>query len=432
MSQERSSIHSKIFLKASSVLKTKLLKHQEQTVKFALDKKFIFDLSCPGSGKSLSALAVIDAVGKKALIICPPHLVSNWLHEIEKHTDLRGCPHYKKFTDEKDVYVVAYTRISEAEDIFKNVKMVFIDECHYLKSLESKRTQAVHNMLYKYVPEYLVMMTGTILKNRVPEIYSPLILLGLGKHVYPKILDHYKSYYVFCCRFTNVKHNGYGTVFSGSKNIEELRTFIKPYAIKHGDEVLNLPEMTETKVVVSYKDDPELMKAFNEFNGGVASGTNISAKAKSAEFKAPFTASYVSSLIDQDCGPVVVFSDHRKSIAIIELELSKRRVRSITGETPMERRAEYVKMLNSGQLDALICSIGSSSSGLTLTGANRMVFNDLCFTPGDLEQAKKRIHRVSQTKPCQLTFVVGSKADDDIINMLNGKTKTINKVLGGI
>ncbi len=414
------------------MLKTQLMPHQEQTRKFTLDKKFIFDLSVPGTGKSLSALSAIDASKKKAAIICPPHLVNTWLYEIEKHTDLRGCPHYKKFTSEKDIFVISYTRVSEAEDIFKNVQFVVCDEAHYLKSLDSKRTQATHNMLYKHTPEYLILMTGTILKNRVDEIYSSLVLLGLGKNVYPKIINHYNSYYLFCCKFTNVKHNGYGTVFSGSKNVDELRTFIKPFAIRHKDDILNLPELTETSIVVRYDDDPALRKAFEEFNGSVASGTNIQAKAKSAEFKAPFTANYVSSLIDQDCGPIVVFSDHRKSIAIMELELSKKRVRSITGETSMDKRSEYVKMLNTGQLDVLICSIGSSSSGITLTGANKLVFNDVPFVPGDLEQAKKRIHRVSQTRPCQIVYVVGSKPDEDIIHMLNGKTKTINKVLGGI
>lgn len=413
------------------MLKTKLMDHQGQTVKFALSKKYIFDLSTPGTGKSLSALATIVASKQKAAVVCPPHLVNNWLAETEKHTTLKSSPHFLKFNPESDVFVIPYTQILKAEDILKNVKFVVLDEVHYLKSLDSQRTKNVHTLLYKYTPEYLMMLTGTLLKNRIPEMYSPLILLGLNKGTYPKILEHYKSYYTFCCRFTNVRNTPYGTQFSGSKNLDELRTFIVPYAIKHKEDILNLPELTETKIIVDYKDDPELLKAFEEFQDkGV--NANITAKTKSAEAKAPFTANYVMSLIDQDCGPVVIFSDHRKSISVMELELSKKRVRSITGETSMDRRSEYVKMLNNGQLDVLICSIGSSSSGITLTGANRLVFNDVCFVPGDLQQAKKRIHRLSQTKPCQIVYVVGSQVDEKIINMLNNKNRTINKVLGGI
>ncbi len=410
---------------------TKLLPHQEATRVFALTKKYIFDLSIPGSGKSLSALSIIDSVGGKAIVVCPPHLVNNWIHEANTHTTLKACPHYLRYSPEYDIFIIPYTRLDKAGEMFKHVKTVIIDECHYASNLEAKRTRNLHQILYANVPEYLIMMSGTVLRNRIPEIYSPLILLGLGEKVYPKILEHYKSYYTFCCRFTNLKQTQYGAQFSGSKNVEELRCFIKPYSIKHGEEVLNLPELSENSVVVSYNDDPALQKAFEEFQGkGV--GANITAKAKSAEAKAPFTANFVSSLIDQDAGPVVIFSDHRKSIAQIELDLSKKRVRSITGETSMDRRTEYVKMLNSGQLDVLICSVGSSSSGITLTGANRMVFNDIPFVPGDLEQAKKRIHRVSQTRACQITFIVGSKVDEHIINMINSKTKTINKVLQGV
>ena len=98
----------------------------------------------------------------------------------------------------------------------------------------------------------------------------------------------------------------------------------------------------------------------------------------------------------------------------------------------MPKREEYIKMLNSGQLDALICSIGSSSSGITLTGANRLIFNDVPFVPGDLEQAKKRIHRLTQTKTCQIVYIVGSSVDEYIINMLNSKNRVISKVLKGI
>jgi SWI/SNF-related matrix-associated actin-dependent regulator 1 of chromatin subfamily A len=413
------------------VLKTNLLPHQLKTLEFALGSPFYFDLSDPGTGKTLSALAVISTSRLKAIVICPPHLVNNWLAEADRHTTLKASPHFLKYNPDTDIFVVPYTKVKDSEDVFKHCKVVVCDELHYIKNLESQRTRAVHTLMYKYTPEYFLGLTGTVLKNRIPELYSPLILLGLGKGVYPKILDHYRSYYTFCYRFTNVRQTQYGAQFSGSKNVEELRTFLKPYCIKHSESVVDLPELSEIKVVVDYKDDPELARAFEEFqSAGV--GANITAKTRSAEAKAKFTANYVGSLLDQDSGPVVVFSDHRKSISIIELELSTRRVRSITGDTSMEKRNEYVKMLNSGQLDSLICSIGAASSGLTLTGASKLVFNDVPFVPGDLVQAKKRIHRISQTKPCQIVYVVGSKVDDNIINMLNSKNKTITKVLGGI
>lgn len=413
------------------MLRTKLLPHQIETLKFGLERPYFFDLSDPGTGKTLSAISLVSETKSKAIVICPPHLVNNWLAEVARHSTLRAGPHYLRFDPKYDFFVVPYTKAAQCAEVFKSCNFVVLDESHYIKNLDSKRTQAVHNLMYKYPPARFLAMTGTILKNRIPEIYSPLVLLGLGKTVYPKVLDHYSSYYSFCYRFTNVRQTAYGAQFSGSKNIEELRTFIKPYAIRHKESALDLPEMTEIKITADYKDDPELKRAFEEFQGkGV--GANITAKTKSAEAKAPFTANYVGSLIDQDCGPVVVFSDHVKAVARIELELSTRRVRSITGETSMEKRNEYIKMLNSGQLDVLVCSIGSSSSGLTMTGACKLVFNDVPFVPGDLAQAKKRIHRVGQDKPCQIIYVLGSSVDDYIINMLNSKNKTINKVTGGI
>ena len=125
----------------SSVLKTKLLPHQEQTVSLLLSKKCIGDFSTMGTGKSLSALASIVATKEKAVIVCPPFLVENWLNEIKKHTTLKGSPHFLKYSSDSDIFIVPYTQLDKSEDIFRNVRFIVADESKYLKNLEAKRTQ---------------------------------------------------------------------------------------------------------------------------------------------------------------------------------------------------------------------------------------------------------------------------------------------------
>jgi SWI/SNF-related matrix-associated actin-dependent regulator of chromatin subfamily A3 len=86
-------------------------------------------------------------------------------------------------------------------------------------------------------------------------------------------------------------------------------------------------------------------------------------------------------------------------------------------------------MLNNGQLDVLLCSIGAASTGFNLTASNILVFNDPSWVSTDMEQAKKRIHRIGTTKPCRIVNVVGSPTDEYIYNMLAKKDKVINKVI---
>jgi SNF2 family DNA or RNA helicase len=380
-----------------------------------------------GTGKSLSALAAIIQTKEKAVIVCPPFLVENWLNEIKKHTTLIGSPHFLKYSPDSDIFIVPYTQLDKCEDIFRNVKFVVADESQYLKNLEAKRTQKFHGLFYKYTPLYFMALSGTPLKNRIPEVYS-MLLLWDKFGVKPAITEKYKSFYTFCCRFTNVVQGKYGMSYGGMKNVEELRTYIKPNSIKHEASVLDLPELSESNVVVSYKDSPELHKAFVEFTGSKFTA-EITVKVQSAVAKAIFTSNYVSEAIDSGEGPIVVFSDHRKPIEVMELELSKLRIRSITGETPMSKRQEFVDMFNNNQLDVLLCTYGAASTGINLTASNLMVLNDAPWTVSDLEQAKKRSHRIGQKRPCRIIHVIGSSVDDLILKTLNAKMKVISEVM---
>lgn len=380
-----------------------------------------------GTGKSLSALASIVATKEKAVVVCPPFLVENWLNEIKKHTNLRGSPHFLKYSSDSDIFVVPYTQLDKSEDIFRNVRFIVADESQYLKNLEAKRTQRFHSLFYKYTPRYFMALSGTPLKNRIPEIYS-MLLLWDRFGVKPAITEKYKSFYTFCCRFTNVVQGKYGMSYGGMKNVEELRTYIKGNSIKHEASVLDLPELNESSVIVSYKDSPNLHKAFSEFTGSRFSA-EITVKVESAAAKAIFTSNYVSEAIDSGEGPIVVFSDHRKPIEIMELELSKLRVRSITGETPMERRSDYVHMFNNNQLDVLLCTFGAASTGINLTASNLMLINDLPWEVASLEQAKKRSHRLGQKRACRIVHVIGSSVDDLILKTLNSKMKVISSVM---
>jgi len=392
-----------------------------------MEKKFYGDFSIMGSGKSLSALALIAKLGKKAMIVCPPYLVNNWLHEIKRHTHLTGSPHFVNFDKNSNVTVVPYSKIGQAEDVFKNVEIIIADEAQYLKNLESKRTKDFHTLFYKYTPEYFGYLSGTPIKNRIPEIYSMLVLWSKGPNS-PKILEHYKSMYTFCCRFTHLKQSPFGTKFEGMKNVEELRRFINPFSIRHSDDILNLPELTDSYSVVSYQNNAQLQKDWDKY---INEGTAISSRAKNeaACAKAEYTAMLASDLVTEEVGPIIIFSDHVKPLEKMELSLSNLRVKKITGEVPSSERQKYVDMLNKGQLDVLLCSIGAASTGFNLTASNVLIFNDPSWVPSDMEQAKKRIHRIGTTKPCKIIYVVGSSTDEYIYNMIKGKSKVINKVI---
>lgn len=410
------------------MLRTELLPHQNETVNFAIERKFYGDLSTMGSGKTLSAIALINKLQLPAVVVAPPFLVHNWLNEVSKHSDIKAVPHFVKRDPTALIHIVPYTQLDKCEEIFKHAKIVLCDEAHALKNLQAKRTQKFHGLMMKHRPEYFGYMTATPIRNRIPDIYSFLLLLAQCPHVQPKITDKYKSFYTFCNRFTNVTTTRFGMSYTGMKNVEELRGYLKPWTIKHTADVLNLPELMESEVVVSYEDDKALDKAFREFVEGRVTG-EITAKVKSSTSKAKFTSNYVTEAIESGEGPVVVFSDHKKPLEIIELELSNYRVRTINGDTPMKVRDSHIQMLNNSQLDALLLTYGAGSTGINLTASNLMVLNDLPWNMSDYDQAKKRSHRMGQKRNCRIVTVIGSRVDSLIAKSLAAKSKVIQRTL---
>lgn len=402
---------------------TQLKAHQSRYVEVQLQKKCLGNFDRPGVGKSLEILASICEVQKKALIICPPHLANHWTGEVQKFTQL---------TIGDEIVICPYTMLQKRHKSLVNFGFVALDEAHYIKNLQAQRTQLIHSFLYDATPEYFAYATGTPIMNRIPEIYSFLVALSYYPHVEPKIVDKYPTHYQFCQRFCNVSEVRFGgrsvMQYSGMKNVEELKTYLKPWTISRN---YSETEGMETQMVnANYKEDSELERAWVEYQeGGEISPT---AKKGSAIAKAHFTAEYVRTEVESGNSPIVVFSDHPDAVHLIEREVSQScRVASIVGGVAMSKREEIVQKFQNGQLDVLVLSTGSSSTGLTLTKAWTVVFNDVPWQPEELHQARKRIDRIGQTKKTRAVYVVGSKVDERIIKSLTAKRKVINAMEDG-
>jgi SWI/SNF-related matrix-associated actin-dependent regulator 1 of chromatin subfamily A len=405
---------------------TELTKEQDDFLVRFIPQKVIGCFDLPGLGKSLEILASICAVlkdGQKALVVVPPHLMANWKHEVEKFTYLEIG---------KDIDLYPYTQLGKKLTSFQGYSFVAGDEAHYLKNLDAKRTQLFMTYLDAAIPQWFIYATGTPLTNRIPEAYTFLLMLSGFAHVSPKIDVLYPTYYQFCERFCHVKTVSYGSgvKYHGKKNMDELREYMKPWTIRRAP---NLSvKMANQSVIADYKDDKQLAKAFEDHaSDGEIGGIDIVAKKLAAVAKAPFTAKWVHDELENESGPIVVFSDHREPVEIIAADLKSCswRVESIMGGDSMVRRAAVIEAFQRGEIDALILTVGAGSTGNTLTKSNLVVFNDIPWVPANLEQARKRIFRLSQERNCRCVYIVGSKADDQIITMIKAKLKVINAVL---
>lgn len=383
-----------------------------------------FDL--PGLGKTLEILGAICqnlVEGDKALVVVPPHLLANWFREIELFTYLEVG---------KDIDVFPYTQLGKKVISFQGYRFVAGDEAHYLKNMDAKRTFNFMTYLEQARPEFYIHATGTPVANRIPELYTFLLMLSGWEHVYPKIDVKYPTYYQFCERFCHVKSVSYGSgvKYHGMKNVDELKEYLKPWTIRRAPDLKGIGMKNET-VIAAYGEGTELAKAWEDHaSDGNIGGIDIVAKKNAAIAKAPFTAKWVYDAIEEEAGPIVVFSDHPGACEIIHDDLKScgLRVAKIIGGVTMKARDQIVQDFQAGKLDAVTCS-SAGYTGITLTRSNLVVVNDPPWKPDDLDQLRRRVLRKTQTRPCRCVYIAGSKADDQIINTLRAKLKVINAVV---
>lgn len=419
----------------------RLKPYQVEGAKFALSHFYTGNRDKPGMGKTAQALLAICLFLEKnpngrVLVVSPTSLKLNWGDEIQMWTRLEynyfNHKHKSVIDCTSDIAIVTYYQVMKFHEIINidEFDFIVIDESHRFKNPKAKQTMAMVQIVKKQKPKYLLLLSGTPIKKKIQDLFVPLYLMSLGEKTLPKITDKFKSYFLFCYRFTNVIKTPFGTLFKGVKNLDELKTYVKGRFIgRDPEKVLDLPEFIDKYVTVDYKEDQALLKAYETFNGMVESAA-IEIKAASAALKAPFTLEYVDDLLEQDVGPVVVFTDHREPVRIISEGLTQKgwKVEVIQGGVPVEKRKGIVGSFQAGNLDALICTYGAASEGITLTKSYHEVLNDLNWVPETVNQARGRIRRIGQRNRCVYHIIGGAVVDKKIYQSIKAAVAVINKV----
>ena len=155
--------------------------HQRGGLKFAFDHPYSINGDDMGLGKTIQALALAEHTGHKALVICPPYLKENWAHEIRTKLPEWSCSVFKGMSDVREdnlsrILIAGYTQLPAINKVSWRRGLCIADEVHYLKTPNSKRTEAFHTLLEKWNPPYFMGLSGSIIENRVPELYSLLCL----------------------------------------------------------------------------------------------------------------------------------------------------------------------------------------------------------------------------------------------------------------
>lgn len=426
-----------------------LMDHQETGISWlrAVNRGLLADE--PGLGKSCTMLR---AAVPPVLIVSPAMLRGVWRNEValwrpEWEANDWAWVSYSSLPARDGRKVLPVAR----EEYRRPWGTIIADECTALKNRKAKQTQALTGIAWNTPRLYLA--SGTPIMNWPVELFCLLRII----HEHGD--RRYTSYWRFVDSFFRTWQPPYGA--PGHREILGLRADMTWERFAHEndldrlmrrmlrDEVLDLPPLTETEIVVEM--DAEQRRVYEglrkEYCAWVAeAGKEVLAFSDGAQYiKLAQATTGIATMMgdpalqrgsakldalrelleEREGSPVVVFAHFRATaLACVRIgEELGRRVGLIMGGIDQDRRDAAVRDFQSGDLDLLVATIGSGSEGITLHKADTAIFVERSWVPSRNEQCRRRLHRIGQTRPVSVIHLVTEDSlDQRITALLRAKT----------
>lgn len=423
--------------------------HQEEAVKFAVDRGNSYLALDMGLGKTATAIAVVAAnkvSGKApALVVVPPSLRETWRKEIAKFAPflkvhvIKGRRTYR--LPPADVYIIGNMTIDDwtcdvSEDpntLIGFIKVLVVDEAHIAKTPTAVRTKAIIR-LADSINEGKLLLSGTPTPNgRNYEMGSQLDILG--KDAWDAVGGKGMFFNHFCPveRDEKGRLNRFGKRANiDSVGLHQLMTTSFMMRMKR-DEVLDLPNKGRSAIYIEGKGKPvkdyllaeESLIAYlaKEGKDWKAASRNealvklTTMRRLAGECKVQGIAEYVRELLTdtlpKDSG-VFIVAEHYSVMGPLAESLDKFGVAVYNGSCDDEQKEQAVADFTSGKARVLIGQIRAAGVGLTLHGDGRnhhVIVCQLPWSPADLTQAEDRLHRIGQVNDVQVDICLASIDD---------------------
>ena len=147
--------------------------------------------------------------------------------------------------------------------------------------------------------------------------------------------------------------------------------------------------------------------------------------------KRPAVAEWVRARVAQG-EKVLVAAHHRVVVDALAVEFGGCRIQGGQSAVVKETHKARFQCDPVAVTPVIVVSIGAGGVGHTLTAARLGVQAELCWTPGELNQMAKRIHRIGQRRAVTYTVAVAQGTiDESMWAMITGKQGVLDAVLDG-
>lgn len=363
-----------------------LRKYQIWGVKYALHQERILLGDEMGLGKTVQAIATMVSLrntgGTHFMVVCPASVLANWCREIRKMsllsvTKIHGTGRKSAFEAWLRTGGVAVTTYETTAYLalpfdFK-FKMLVVDEAHYIKNPEARRSENVRNISLH--AERLMFMTGTALENKVDEMINLIRILQ-----------------------PNVARQVQGLAFMSAA--PQFRMAVAPvyYRRKREDVLTELPDLIESEewCAMGYEEEMAYEQAVMSKNFAEARRVSWNVDDIRASSKAARLVELVNEAASEG-RKVIVFSFFLDTIRKVSMLLGSRCIGPINGSVAPQRRQEIIDEFDNAPAGSvLVAQIQSGGTGLNIQSASVVIICEPQFKPSIENQAIARAHRMGQ------------------------------------
>jgi hypothetical protein len=260
-----------------------------------------------------------------------------------------------------------------------------------------------------------------------------------------------RSFLSFAKRYCAAEKGEYGWKTGGASNIEELTVQLHGVMLRRSkDDVLALPPKLRTWLPVEVpagtgsraikkvfellagKDDrPAAPREIELRKRGKLLAFIVEARQALAFAKTSATLDFVKGAVDQG-EKVIVFSCFDDPVQKFAKELGSTAV-VLTGKTPGPMRQQLVdRFQQDDKVRVFVANIIAGGTGVNLTAATQVVFNDLDWVPTNHWQAEDRAYRIGQTRTVNVTYFVARNTIDDFVQaVLETKAALVTAIIEG-
>jgi SWI/SNF-related matrix-associated actin-dependent regulator 1 of chromatin subfamily A len=425
----------------AAVLGGELAPFQWAGVRYVLDARRAFLADEQGLGKTVEALAALEAdQAYPAIVVCPASMKLGWQREAARwlaHRSVAVVEGRGAVPPQGEITILNYEIVAAHLQALarRRPRALVVDESHYCKNPRAKRTQAVRRLAGAVVPEGLrLALTGTPVLNHADELIAQLRVIGR--------LEDFGSGARFSAQFRGQ--------FSEERLhwhlrrrcfVRRLKSDVLPQLPAKRQVVVPVALTNQAEYRLAEKDVIEWLRSqpldLSALNARIAATLRAERLAQlgtlqrlAARGKLAAALAWIEDFLASG-EALVVFARHVEVQAAV-LKRFPDALHLLGSDSLAAREAAIAAFQDPGGPPLIVGATRVAAQGITLTRASNVAFLELEWTPAMHDQAEDRCHRIGQHDAVTAWYLLAAETiDETMARVIQSKRAIVAAVTDG-